>query len=446
MRQTIPNILSVLLLAVLSRTADAQTVTTNPESWSTLIPSGSCAGCTITIPSGYTLNLSSGGTCSNCTFTGGGTVNVSSNIKVTTSCTFSNLTVNFSSGLNGNSNITFNNDKVAISQNITFSSGTFSGSTLAISGATLTTGNDFDFSSGKLTMNTNGGLTVKGNLDIESSTVNLNGNANITISNTTTFGTGTDVTIGDNTGTSTANVVTKGAVNVIGNSFVGIAAANNYLQRNNLNFTNDHGSTSIPSLMINGCATLSDAGELTCVTLSVANITLTASSTNAGDVTLSWTDNGITPADHYLVERNSGNTLDWTTIATVEAGARPGEGYRYTDDHAPAGIAYYRVVRVDADGKTLYSTESVITTAAAPTDNAIAIHPNPAVGGTFYITTPYMGQLTINVFTLTGQLLLHTEGNEQTQYAVHLPLQTIGAVVVQTIALGTTRSFTLLVR
>ncbi|HXB90911.1 MAG TPA: hypothetical protein VNU72_01420, partial [Puia sp.] len=81
MKQKFIHILTVMLIVCLWHTADAQTVTTNPESWNTLIPSGTCTGCTITIPAGDNLLLNSTGTCDGCTFNGGGTVTVSAAFK-----------------------------------------------------------------------------------------------------------------------------------------------------------------------------------------------------------------------------------------------------------------------------------------------------------------------------------------------------------------------------
>lgn len=56
-----------------------------------------------------------------------------------------------------------------------------------------------------------------------------------------------------------------------------------------------------------------------------------------------------------------------------------------------------------------------------------------------------------SVFPLAGNaaiaaLLLHTEGNGQTQYPVRIPSRVSGAIVVQTVADGVTRSSTVLVR
>jgi hypothetical protein len=87
-----------------------------------------------------------------------------------------------------------------------------------------------------------------------------------------------------------------------------------------------------------------------------------------------------------------------------------------------------------------------VTLAAA--GSQLSIHPNPAIGGRFYINTPYTGEMVVNVYTSTGQLLLHTSLQGQTQYAIQLPLQSLSlsAVVVQTISQNGNGAFTVLVR
>ena len=590
MNRTIRFTLSVLLTAGLWQTASAQTVTVNPEPWATLIPSGTCTGCTITIPTGYTLQLNSTGTCDGCTFDGGGTVTVSAAFKFPNNTTnFNNLTVIFNSTPGSLKNLNFSNDSIAVNAPLTWSSGpveiansriavnaamkfpngdlngdsihlnssiTFSSSTDTIqnsnvtmaTGSSLSTGNalfsndvfalsgtaaistlklasssDNYYMAGNSTFATSGsvtatndnfvltqsagftnssGLTVNGgsistyntstfaissafsstneklsfndnstfsvssnsfitggsmvmngsaafhessSITFQNTPVNLMGSTSLTVSSTITLGSGSDLTIGDGTSTSSASVSTSN-LSVKNNSFVGIPTGSSSLHVSSGSFTNDGGSVSIASTT-SGCATFSDAGAKTCVVLAVADMTLSAADAGTGKVALTWTDNGINSADHYLVQRNSTNE-DWSTIATVAAGGYSNGDYHFTDNDAPSGKVDYRIARIDGDGKTTYSTVSAIAVGTVNSEATIGIHPNPAVGGTFYVTTPFIGQLIINVYTMTGQLLVHTEGNGQTQYTVHLPSQTVGsgAVVVQTIAPGVTRSFTVLVR
>jgi len=584
--------LSALLMTCLWTAASAQTLTTNPETWAGVMgsPTASCTGCTFIIPAGYTFKLNTIGSCDGCTFTGAGTVDISTAFKFPNNTTnFNNITVIFDATPGSLKNLNFSNDSIAVNSPLTWSSGpvgitnsriavnaamkfpngnlngdsiylnssiTFSSSTDTIqnsnvtmaSGSSLSTGNalfsnsvfslsgtaalstlkltsssDDYYMSGNSTFQNSGtatyttddfvltgtagfsnssGVTVNGgtlstynnstftasstftainetmsfndnsvisvssnsfiqggslvmnesasfhessSMTLQGIAVNLNGSTSLSVSATLSLGSGSDLTIGDGTSTSSVSVSTSG-LSVRNNSFVGIPTGSSSLHVSSGSFTNDAGSVSIASTTA-GCATFSDAGAKTCVVLAVADMTLSATDAGTDKVALAWTDNGTNTADHYLIQRNSYNS-DWSTIATVAAGGYSNGDYHFTDNDAPSGKIGYRIVRIDGEGKTTYSPVSAITIGSVNTDASIGIHPNPAVGGTFYVTTPFIGQLIINVYTMTGQLLVHTEGNGQTQYTVHLPTQTIGsgAVVVQTIAQGVTRSFTVLVR
>jgi hypothetical protein len=61
---------------------------------------------------------------------------------------------------------------------------------------------------------------------------------------------------------------------------------------------------------------------------------------------------------------------------------------------------------------------------------------------------PNTGQFTLNVYTLTGQLLIRSTLQGQTQYPVQLPvqLQPGNTVIVQTILADRIASFPLLLR
>ncbi|HVS96905.1 MAG TPA: hypothetical protein VHE54_10475 [Puia sp.] len=592
MKKTFTHVLPVFLAASLWQAAGAQTVTTTPENWSTLIPSGSCTGCTITIPTGYTLVLNtSSGSCDGCTFTGGGTVTVSAAFKFPNhTTTFDNLAVYFNSTPGSLKNLNFSNDTIAVNSALTYSSGpteisnsrisvsaplkfstanfdgdsihlnstisftsstdtfqnshvtlanasqinaqaalfsnnvftstgsayitttgsltssndsfylvsgsklqpggvssfaddvislsgnssfvnfsgaTFSGGSVSVSGTSLfsesssltSTNTAFSFSAsgsatvssnvsmtgGSLTLTSSASFTAHSSATFNDADVTVGGNTSLAVSSTLKLINGSDLTVGDNTGTSTAKVTSSG-LQVLGNSFVGIAAGSNSIKVSSGSYTDDHGSVTIGSSAITGCATLSNSGSNTCVVLAVSDLTLNASHAGDGKIALSWTDKSTAPADRYLVQRNTGG-LDWTTIATIDAAAA-GANYHFLDQDAPAGTIDYRIARVGSDGMTLYSPVSAVTAGDANSGAVVGIHPNPAVGGTFYVTTSNTGHVLINIYTMTGQLLLHTEGNGQTQYPVHLPAQAVGsgAVVVQTILQGVTRSFTVIAR
>jgi hypothetical protein len=233
---------------------------------------------------------------------------------------------------------------------------------------------------------------------------------------------------------------------------MGISNNNNYLQTTNSSLKNNTvscggGGTqhACATGYVYGCGTIKSNLAVSCIVLATANISLTATAAGPGQAVIGFTDEETTPADRYLIQRSTGSN-DWTTVTTIAAGGYTSGEYRYTDADAPAGQIEYRIERIDANGKIIYSSVATVTVAGA--GNAIGIHPNPATGGTFYITTSSTDEMIVNVFTMTGQLLYHTDLKGQTQYGIHLPAQVLGlsSVAVQTISPAGTRTFTVLLK
>jgi hypothetical protein len=541
--------ISLSAIAGLPLTGNAQTftVTSNGETWSTLVGGNSCSGCTIDVPAGWAIALPSTGSCSGCTFNGGSlnitsfsftgsttfendAVNLNSSITFNSAATFTNSTVNFGSnsltfngailtvsnsifnmtagsGLTANRGLTSSRSDYNISGTATLSingGSTFSGDHIVMSGtsgatfnggmsltngsfttnntaavtvngaftssnSTLSFNNSSSFtpsssaniSGGSVTVNDNAKLdpsstlTVTGStvtvntsgtisastIDLESTTANLNGNSTLTASGTLTVGTGSDLTVGDGTGSAG---VTASNLDVTGSSLVGVASGSNTLSLSSGKFKNDHGNVPIAN-NTTGCETLNNSGATTCVTLAVADINLTAVLAGSSTVELSWTDAQNSTADHYLVQRSTGND-SWTTLTTISANTNTTGAYHLEDQTAPAGTTDYRIVRVGQDGNSSYSAICTIT--ITHTASTISIYPNPTSGHIFFITAPTTGQLVVNIFTLAGQLVTRTTVQGQTQYPVQLPSQLLPgtAIIVQTIQAEQTLSFPLLLR
>jgi hypothetical protein len=219
---------------------------------------------------------------------------------------------------------------------------------------------------------------------------------------------------------------------------------NNALKNLNFNCGNSNPHACATDFLF-GCATITNTTGTSCTVLALNSINLSATNAGPDKVAVTWSDNASTSSsDLYVIQRTTG-TNEWSDIGTVTAGSASSD-YSFTDANAPAGTIDYRIECIYADGKTLYSDVTSVTVAAASTH--ISIYPNPATGGHFYITTPNTGEMTVNVFTSTGQLLLHTSLQGQTQYTVQLPaqVQSLSAVVVQTINQYGAGAFTLLVR
>jgi hypothetical protein len=258
---------------------------------------------------------------------------------------------------------------------------------------------------------------------------------------------GTWFAVGDGTLGSTANINLTYSSSEDATSTLAIANNNNYLKSSTTGTGNCGGAYphACASGYVYGCATITNGGSpVYCTVLAIASMNLSAAVTGPGQVALTWTDNETSNAEHYTIQRNTGNNA-WTDIGTTTAGNTTGD-YYFTDANAPAGNVDYRIQRTDADGNILYSPVASVNLTLA--GSSLSIHPNPAIGGRFYINTPYTGEMVVNVYTSTGQLLLHTSLQGQTQYSIQLPEQNLSmsAVVVQTISQNGNGAFTVLVR
>jgi len=295
-------------------------------------------------------------------------------------------------------------------------------------------------------------VSVTNGFNLDGSALYLNGNNSLS-SGSMSISNGSWLRIGDGTLANTSHVNVSGGFSVDNASNLGIANNNNYLyipngpgslKTNTISCNGGGTQHSCSTGYVYGCGTIKNTTGVGCIILATANIDLTATPAGPGQVSIVFADQETTAADHYLVQRNAGDK-QWNTVGTVNAGSYTGE-YRYTDANAPAGSIEYRIERIDPNGKVLYSP--IATVGVEANNSAISIHPNPATGGMFYITTSYTGEMVVNVFTITGQLLYRTEGKGQTQYGIHLPAQAqaLGSVVVQIISQAGNRTFTVLVR
>lgn len=478
--------------------AQTYNVTTS-TTWSALGIGASCSNCTFNISAGATLTLDITATCSNCLFSGGTTVD---NSKFTwQGGTFSFDSVSFNnanaalqvSGVGGasftNSKVEFeqgivcqacgfNGDKIYLdlptaASKVTFqSSGAFNTENVLNSTVTVNQGQWY----ANITTNvTNTTMTFYNSSNINNNTgvftmsnskLNLYNDSYVSTSTGFTLQNGSWVTVGEGPSTSNAYFFDNSGTNLAikDNSGIGIASDNNYYSNwGKYTYTSSGGVVtnytttglnyncggvhphSCSANIIYGCATLNASGPLACATLAVSGVTLKAELTNSDAVELSWTDVQNNTAASYLVERNAGNG-GWTELGTVNADDLSSGDYQFEDRTAPAGTLHYRIMRTDRNADIVYSTVAVVT--INQTHHTVGIYPNPVTGHTFYLTVPNSSQLVLNVYTLTGQLLMHTSLQGQMQYSVQLPSQLMAGttVVVQTVMPDQTASFPLLLR
>jgi hypothetical protein len=393
--------------------------------------------------SGNSLTISGG------SFTGNGATVKSTNAisltNTTTSLTSVTLTANSLSTSGGS--LALVNTKATVTN-----ADNFAGTTVNVSGFSKLTGNSASLTGGtSLTISGFSTFPVTNAFSLNASDLYVDGDATIS-SNSMSLSANSYIRIGDGTGASTANVTVSNGFSIDATSNLGIANNDNYLyttnsslKTNTISCGGGGSQNACQTDYVYGCGTINSGGATQCTVLAVADMTLTATASGTNQVALSWTDNEQTPADHYLVQRAVGGD-DFTTIGTVAAGGYSAGDYRFTDPDAPTATDNYRIARVAANGSILYSPVSSVTLTAV--SSAVGIHPNPVTGGTIFITTPFTGEMIVNVYTLTGQLLLRSSLQGQTQYAVRLPSQalSLNAVFVQTIGQSGTQSFTVLVR
>jgi hypothetical protein len=389
------------------------------------------------------------------TVSGGSFSATSSTVKSTNAVSFTNSADTLtSSTLTGNSLSTSGGSLNISSSTATITNAdNFATTTVTMSGSSSITGNSASLTAGaNLTMGGTSSFSVTNAFNLTGSDATLDGNANIS-SNSMSLSGSSYLGIGDGSLGSTANVTVSNGFSLDATSNLGIANYNNYLyttksslKTNTISCGGGGSEHACQTDYVYGCGTINSTGATQCTVLAVADITLSASAAGSDQVALSWTDNETTtPADHYLVQRSTGNE-DWTDIGTVAADGYTAGEYHFTDGDAPATTDNYRIARIAANGSILYSPIASVTITA--TASQVNIHPNPVIGGTIYITTRNTGEMTVNVYTLTGQLLLRSSLQGQTQYAVRLPSQALSltAVAIQTIGQAGTQTFIVLVR
>ena len=386
--------------------------------------------------------------------TSGGSFNATGgSVKSTFAVSLTNTTSAFNSSVLTGQSLTTSGGTLSLSSTspaIQFADN-FTGTDVTMSGNSVLSGGSGSFSSGSsLTMSGTASISVTNAFDVSGSDAYLNGNNSISSGSMAISG-GSFLKIGDGSLANTAKVSVSGTFSVDNSSLLGIANNNNYLSTTNNSLKTNTiscggGGTqhSCATGFVYGCGTIKNNVGAGCVLLALADLNLSTSIAGPTQVAISWTDGATPAADHYDVQRNTGN--NWNTITTITAGTYATGEYHFTDADAPSGTVQYRIIRVDENGTTTYSSISTVTLALI--NAPVSIHPNPATGGTFYITTTSTGEIIVNVFTMTGQLLLRTVLKGSTQYPIHLPLQTqsLGSVVVQTIGQTGTWATTVLVR
>ncbi len=126
-------------------------------------------------------------------------------------------------------------------------------------------------------------------------------------------------------------------------------------------------------------------------------------------VHVAWATASEKNSAYFLVQRSA----DGRTFADLERVAAQGSSFARHNyaalDAAPlAGVSYYRLRQVDADGKYTYSPVVVVRFDGPHAAPALVAYPNPASGQGFQLLTTNLGATggTVQVFDNVGRLVL----------------------------------------
>ena len=420
-------ILPLIATILMSSSVIAQTSYTLPSSattqWSAVLPS-TCYACTITIPSGSTLDVNESVTCQNCTFSGG-------------TLSINNETLNIQYA--GNSPVT------------TY----FNGTTVMISGTSQVTVNaPLSLTNASFTFSNTSSMTTSYNVSLSASKIYLDDNSSMTTNGpaTTTINlsNSSKIVIGNGSTTTKAIFTVSGpTLNLYDNSTVAVANQNsvyynwsnyNYIPNVNANSNaaKSYNSTGVaincgsgyahscsnPSVY--GPATLSATGVVASVTLPIVLTGFSAVLNNDHGVTLDWNTQEEVSFSHFIIERSADGET-WVEIGTVEAkgNSEVETAYNYVDEQPLSGNNFYRLTEVNLDNSYVYSQVVVVRTT---TIAKLSLFPNPA---TNYINISLGGNsnstVTVLLTSTSGQRLAEKQATGSAGTIVTFPVQNLAA-------------------
>ncbi|MBN9380803.1 MAG: hypothetical protein J0H74_08565 [Chitinophagaceae bacterium] len=313
--KNLPAVVFFILTLSLTGSAQTYTVTSNNQSWSSLVPSGTCTNCTINVPAGWTLLLNSSGTCNGCTFNGG-TMNITSNFNFNNAATtFNNDTVLINSAATF-WKVNFNNDSVAvnaalssqngtstvsharmkINANVTFNAASFANDSIHIVNTTFKTNNTpADFTSCFVEVSGNSGTVYTPGSTITGSNFIFSNKSSMTLDNTL-IADGSSFTMHDQ-----STIKSNGATNIKNSSSIVMDGTSNSFTAGN-------------DLPISNSTVTMNSGS----TLKASSITATSSTINAAGGTIT-SDNALTLTSTTLT--SSGAISIKASSVTLQTGS-----------------------------------------------------------------------------------------------------------------------------
>jgi pimeloyl-ACP methyl ester carboxylesterase len=134
-------------------------------------------------------------------------------------------------------------------------------------------------------------------------------------------------------------------------------------------------------------------------------VSFTAEAVN-GDAVLNWKTTDEVNVARYEIEHSTNGT-NFKTVGSVSAKNNSGlNQYTFTDPTLAAGVHYYRIRRVDIDGRAEYSV--VKTLKIANGISSVSIRPNPVVGSTLTlaVTLQQNSRASIHIVGMDGKLIM----------------------------------------
>jgi len=130
-----------------------------------------------------------------------------------------------------------------------------------------------------------------------------------------------------------------------------------------------------------------------------------------GNGLLKWKTSDEINVDRYVVE-HSFNGVSYSVIGSVTANNNSGvNDYTLTDNGLSAGIHYYRIRRIDKDGKSEYSDIKSIK--VSNSGGNVQIMPNPVTGSTLVlaVSVQQSTKTMVQVMSVDGKVLLQQKVN-----------------------------------
>lgn len=372
--------LLALLITLTSVTASAQTIYNVKQSakFSTTNIPDQCVDCVINLADGITLTMDKDVAFKNVSINGGSSKSIidikNGSFTFWSTGTFNNIIGNFKNAKFVNSGeVTFNNSNF-----------TFTGTST---------------------------LTVYTSVNLNSSTLKLYDNTELTATGGTITLKSASITVGDGTPSSKANATFNGGgLSLLdATSFLTISTNKNTY----FNWSNYNGNGKSISTLVNnnptlsGPATLTAGGVASSATLPVKLVSF-AAKTNNNTVTLNWITSQEINAEVFEIER-SVDGLHWTKVGAVAAKGNTSStsNYSYSDDVKNGSSFTYRLKMIDLDAKFEYSPIVKVTLNGSVV-SSIKTYPNPATD--FFAVDGVSTGSQIQVINMNGSVVKLVNG------------------------------------